>query len=86
VLLDSPLTWLLLGLSIVGLATVRREVVRNWGLLLLATALFGWIYQLTDDWAGIVDIRPVHVAFGILFSLGWMLLGYALWTSKNKAS
>src|SRR5215212_8796226 len=74
VLLGSPLTWLLVGLSIVGLATVRREVVRNWGLLLLATGFFGWVWQLTDDNAGIVDVRSVHVAFGILFSLGWMLL------------
>jgi len=54
--------------------------------LLLTVALFGWIYQLTDDKTGIVDVRSVHVAFGVLFSLSWVVLGYALWSSKTKAS
>jgi hypothetical protein len=85
-LVISPLTWLLVGLTMVGLTTVRGEALRNWGLLLLTMALFGWVYQLTDDNSGIVDIRSVHVGFGILFALSWMVLGYALWWSKNKAS
>lgn len=83
-LLTSPLTWLFVGLSIVGLTSVRIEVLRNWGLLLLAMAFVGWVYQLTDDKTGIVDVRSIHVAFGILFSLSWMLLGYALWSSKKR--
>jgi len=49
-------------------------------------ALFGWVYQLTDDKTGIVDVRSVHMAFGVLFSLSWVVLGYALWSSKTKAS
>jgi hypothetical protein len=85
-LLHSPLTWLFVGLSIVGLTTIRGEALRNWGLLLLAMSLSGWVYQLTDDRVGIADIRSIHVAFGILFSLSWMVLGCALWWSKNKAS
>ena len=85
-LVSSPLTWLFVGLSIVGLTTVRGEALKSWGLLLLAMAFSGWVYQLTDDMTGIVDIRPIHVAFGILFSLSWIVLGYALWWSKNKAS
>jgi hypothetical protein len=84
-LLNFPQTWLFVGLSIVGLATVRKKgVLKDWGLLVLAMALFGWVYQLTDDVAGIVDVRSVHVVFGILFSLSWMALGYALLSSKNK--
>ncbi len=86
VLVSSPLTWLLVGLTMVGLTTVRGEALRNWGLLLLTIALFGWVYQLTDNNSGIVDIRSVHVGFGILFALSWMVLGYALWWSKNKVS
>ena len=86
-LINSPLTWLLGGLSIVGLTTVQGEALRNWSLLLLTVAFSGWVYQLTDDMNGIVDIRIIHVAFGILFSLSWMALGYALWLEqKNKAS
>ncbi len=85
-LVNSPLTWLFVGLSVVGLATVRGEALKHWGLLLLAMAFSGWVYQLTDDRTGIVDIRSIHVAFGILFALSWMVLGYALWWSKNKVS
>jgi hypothetical protein len=84
-LLNSPLTWLLVGLTIVGLTTIRKGALRDWSFLLLALTLFGWVYQLTDDQVGIVDLRSIHVMFGILFSLTWMLLGYALWSSKNKA-
>ena len=85
-LLNSPLTWLFVGLTIVGLATVRREALKRWGLLLLTMAFSGWVYQLTDDKTGIVDVRSVHMAFGILFALSWMALGCALWWSKNKVS
>ena len=83
-LLNSPLTWLLVGLSIVGLATIRGRVLRNWGFLLLTLASFGWVYQLTDDQNGIVDIRSIHVMFGVLFALSWMLLGYALWSRRTR--
>jgi hypothetical protein len=82
--LSSSLTWLVVGLSIVGLTLFRKATIRHWGFLLLAMALFGWGYQLTDDEIGLVDARPIHVAFGILFSLNWMVLGYALWSSKTN--
>jgi hypothetical protein len=83
--LSSSLTWLVVGLSIVGLTSFPKAPTRHWGFLLLAMALFGWGYQLTDDGIGPYDIvRPIHVAFGILFSLNWMLLGYALWSSKTN--
>jgi hypothetical protein len=83
-MLSDPLTWLLAGLSIVGLTTVQYGVLRHWSLLLLVIALFGWVYQLTDDVNGLANLRSVHVAFGLLFSLGWMLLGYALWYSVRN--
>jgi hypothetical protein len=83
-LLKTGLTWLLVGLSIVGLTTMRKRVLMDWGFLLLALTMFGWVYQLTDDQAGIVDERSIHIMFGILFGLSWMLLGYALLSSKNE--
>ena len=83
-LLSNPLTWLLVGLTMIGLSTIRMGRSRYWAHLLLVMSLFGWVYQLTDDKTGIVDVRPIHVAFGILFSLSWMLLGSALWSSKNE--
>ncbi len=85
-LLTSPLTLLLVGLSIIGLTTLRQGILKDWGFLLLAMAIFGWVYQLTDDKTGIVDARSIHIAFGFLFGLSWMLLGYTLWSSKNEVS
>jgi hypothetical protein len=84
IVLSSSLTWLVVGLTIVGLTSFRKAGIRHWGFLLLAMALFGWGYQLTDEEIGLIDARPIHIAFGILFSLNWMLLGYALWSSKTN--
>ena len=42
-LLRNPLTWLLVGLTIVGLTAARKGVVRDWSFLLLTMALFGWV-------------------------------------------
>ena len=82
-LLSNPLTWLLVGLTMIGLSTIRMGMLRHWAYLLAVMALFGWVYQLTDDRTGIVDVRSIHVVFGVLFSLSWMALGYALWSSRN---
>jgi hypothetical protein len=84
IVLSSSLTWMVVGLSIVGLTSFRKGANKELGFLLLAMASFGWGYQLTDDEIGLADARPIHVAFGILFSLNWMLLGYALWPSKTN--
>jgi hypothetical protein len=85
-LVTSPLTWLLVGLSIITFATIRSRTLRNWAFLLLALTVFGWVYQLTDDQIGIVVIRSIHVMFGTLFALSWMLLGYALWSRSTRES
>jgi hypothetical protein len=82
--LSSSLTWLVVGLSIVGLTILRNTPIRHWGFLVLAMALFGWGFQLTEDGIGPAAARPIHVGFGILFSLNWMLLGYALWSSRTN--
>jgi hypothetical protein len=82
--LSASLTWLIVGLSIVGLASFRKAAIRHWGFLLLAMAFFGWGFQFTEDEISPTYVRPIHVAFGILFGLSWMLLGYALWSSKTN--
>ena len=76
------LSVLLAGLTIAGLAAVRTRELRDWGFLLLVMALFGWVHQFTDV-NTIVEAHSVHIVFGVLFSLSWVVLGYALWSSRN---
>lgn len=67
------------GLLLVGVALVGTKTVRVLGALLLAVGSFGWAYHLTDSGA-VFEARLVHVGFGVLFSLGWVAMGLALWT------
>jgi hypothetical protein len=78
------LDWLALiltGLTLVGIATVGTRTLRGLAALLLATGAFGWVYYLTDSGA-VLEARPVHIGFGLLFSLGWVALGLALWRGE----
>ena len=70
---------LLCGLTLVGIATVGTRTFRNVGALPLAMGVFGWIYYLTDS-GSVLEARLVHVGFGLLFGLGWVALGVALWS------
>ena len=45
--------------------------------MVLATGVFGWVYNLTDSGA-ILEARSMHIGFGLLFSLGWVVLGVGL--------
>lgn len=76
------LTWLLVGLTLVGITTIRTKALGGWDALPLATGLFGWVYYLTDS-NSIVEAHSVHLAFGVLFSLSWVALGYALWSERG---
>jgi hypothetical protein len=74
------LSWLPLicaGLTLVGIATLRSGLSRGAGTWMLATGVFGYIYYLTDS-GRILEVRSVHIGFGLLFSLGWVALGVAL--------
>ena len=85
--LNLILDWqslLLAGLALVGIATVRTKAIRPWGALLLTMGTLGWAYSLTDSGSA-VETRPGHVAFGILFSLSWVVLGYALYRTVGAA-
>jgi hypothetical protein len=70
------LTPLLAGLLLIGVGTLRTRALSTWSKLLLAISLCGWIYQLTDSENTM--LRSVHVAFGLVFSLGWIALGCLL--------
>jgi hypothetical protein len=85
---DQLLGWmplLLAGLVLVGIETNRKGALGRWSALPFAMAVFGWIYQLTDM-VGHAGLWFVHVAFGVLFSLCWMSVGYAIAVDNNHKS
>jgi succinate dehydrogenase/fumarate reductase flavoprotein subunit len=74
---------MLTGLTLMGVDTVRSEWSRRTGAVVLATGVFGWVYNLTDSGA-VLEARSVHVGFGLLFSLGWVVLGVGLLAAGTK--
>ena len=83
--LDIPLVWwlqvFLAGLPLVGIAAVGTRTLHGLGTLLLVTGALGWAYYVTDEGA-VLEARLVHVGFGALFSLGWIMLGLVLLKRK----
>ena len=77
------LVWLMAAVTLVGLAAIRMKALRGYGALLLAMTLFGWVYSFTD-WGHILEVRLVHIVFGILFSLSWVALGCTLLRGEGK--
>lgn len=76
------LTWTLIGLTLVGVAAIRAKTLGGWRALPLAMAMLGWVYYFTDS-NSLVEVRSVHLVFGVLFSLSWVALGYALWSGRS---
>ena len=81
--LAAWLLFLLTGLTLMGVATVRSGWSRGTGAAVLATGVFGWVYNLTDSGA-VLEARSVHIGFGLLFSLGWVVLGVGLLAAGTK--
>jgi hypothetical protein len=77
--LSSWMLFMLLGLTLLGIATVRSgpSRYRGPGASVLATGVFGWPYYATDTGA-VLEARWVHVGSGLLFGLGWVALGAGL--------
>jgi hypothetical protein len=71
------------GLTLGGIVNVGRRSLRGVGALALAMGLSGWIYDFTDSGA-LFEMRAVHVGFGVLFSLGWVVLGLAVWARATR--
>jgi hypothetical protein len=74
--------WLLVGLTLIGMASVRTGSLEGWAPLPLAMGLFGWTYYISES-AGITQLRAIHVLFGLLFSLSWIGLGCLLWSTET---
>jgi hypothetical protein len=84
--LSDWLLFMLTGLTLLGIATVRaarEKPLRGMGALALAMGAFGWVYDLTDTGA-VLEARSVHIGFGLLFSLGWMALGVGLLAAGSR--
>jgi hypothetical protein len=59
------------GLTLLGIGAVRARVVPDWTVAPLAIAGLAavpWIY---------------HTPYGVLIGLGWLAVGYALWTDST---
>lgn len=78
-----PFFWwlptLLAGLFLTGIGSVKNRKSRGYGVLLTATGTSGWVYYITDPSYGVLDVHLGHDVFGVLFSLGWIILGGKLW-------
>jgi len=80
------LAWLpplLAGLTLVGISVIGMKRFRE-GAPPLVTGALGWAYYFTDA-GSVAETRPGHVVLGVLFSLGWMIMGYALWPRGGQA-
>lgn len=80
--LTNWLLFVLAGLTLVGIVVARSEPPRG-GALVLAMGVFRLVYHATDSGA-ILETRPVHVGFGLLFSLGWVALGLGLLAAGTR--
>jgi len=72
---------LFVGLLLAGVALAATRTLKGLGALLLVMGASGWIYYVTDSDA-ILEARSIHVGFGLLFSLGWIVLGLTLWFAE----
>src|SRR5215211_359923 len=75
------------GMILVGIAAVGTGPLRVLGALTFAIGVFGWGYDLTDSAGVALEAAPrlVHVGFGLLFSLGWVMLGPGLWAERARS-
>jgi hypothetical protein len=74
-----------IGMATVGIGSMRTGALRGWGLLPLVMGLFGGAYQLTDL-GGVLRIGYAHVMFGVVYSLGWIVLGCLLWLKRSATN
>ena len=74
-----------IGMATVGIGSVRTGALGGWGLVPLVMGLFGGAYLITDS--GVVpEIDHAHVTFGVVYGLGWIVLGCLLWTKRTATN
>ena len=76
--LSNWFAWLVVSLIMIGVAVAMVKALQDYGVLSLAVGMFGWLYFSTSS-GGVLETYVGHSAFGALFCLGWIALGYALW-------
>lgn len=74
---------LIAGPVLFGIAALDRDVPpRRWRYLPLATGTVGfvWIFVTTNDTG---ELTVAFVTAQTLFALGWLLLGFVLWSDRR---
>ena len=71
---------LIIGALLFGIAALRAPVLPTWRSLPLATGLLGlaWIFLTNSETS-----RGRFLVLRTLFGLGWLLLGYILWSDRS---
>ncbi len=75
---------LMLGPLLFGIASLRSEAMpRYWRVLPLATGLMGftWLFFGSSDTG---ELTFTFMFLRTLFAVGWMLLGYVLWSDAKE--
>ncbi len=71
-----------MGLALIGIAFIRSRLLGRWSFLPLALGLVGLVVVLSGEPAHSQLGYGVSVVLSLLFALGWVLLGYALWSQR----
>ncbi len=66
---------MVIGLALVGIAALRMEVLPRWAAVLLVIGSLGML--------GFND-QNVQVLMAIPFGIGWLAVGYALWSERSS--
>lgn len=77
---------LMLGPLLFGIASLRSEAMpRHWRALPLATGLMGftWLFFGSSDTG---ELTFTFMFLRTLFAVGWMLLGYVLWSDARVSA
>jgi hypothetical protein len=86
VLVASGALALTLGPLLFGIASLRSEAMpRHWRALPLATGLMGftWLFFGSSDTG---ELTFTFMFLRTLFAVGWMLMGYVLWSDPKEIS
>ena len=71
------------GLTLIGIAIARGKPIRGMGGLVLAMGTLEGGYYLTNA-GDVLEHRTAHDGFGLLFALGWLVLGVWLLVAGTR--